>query len=83
MNALNNMLEAMDIAGYVADAEEFKACYDAGPFWLMVTANDDEGTYIVGRFFKATLTKGADFEGVPVGEFDFYEEAMDCFNANK
>ena len=74
-----NLIAQLDLAGYTTDAGDVYHCVLETPtkfVFIMQPYDSVEGHYLVGAFYKATVSRPADYRGCPAYEGDSYEDAM-------
>ena len=74
--------EEIILAGYVENMDIYRVVFNGeGCFWF-VCEDTNEGGYMVGRFYKATLTNLGEYAAQPDFTSDSYPECIRYLSEN-
>lgn len=69
-------IEQADQAGYLVQDDNTALVVDRGEFFHIVCENNNDGGWLVGRFYKQTFSRSGDYSGCPDFEHDDLEECV-------
>lgn len=74
MTAHQKYIEEANLAGYLVENDNTALVVDRGDFFHIVAQDNIDGDWVVGKFFKSTISKTGDYSGCP----DFEGSLEDC-----